>query len=93
MQPRKPLCWRRLARLATEIESRVDLRTRRVDALVPEEEWQRRDPSAWGRDASERYAVAGFISSACSANFIPALAFDMACAFRDVCRVVPRHNH
>jgi dihydroxy-acid dehydratase len=81
-----------LARLATGDRVRVDLRRRRVDALVPEEEWQARDlsgladppPTATPWQELYRTHVGQLHEGAC---------FEFACAFRSVCRTVPRHNH
>jgi len=81
-----------LARLRTGDRVRVDLRRRRVDALVPEGEWLARDTSAWDRvPAGEtpwqvlyRGHVGQLHSGAC---------LDFACSLRDVCRTVPRHSH
>ena len=84
-----------LARLRTGDRVRVDLRRRRVDALVPEAEWQGRaitplrhlrrsmPATPWQEHSSERI-LANFHTGAC---------LDFACAYRDVCRTVPRHNH
>ncbi len=81
-----------LARLRTGDRIRVDLRSRRVDALVPEAEWMARDISAfliapdnatpWQKIYREN--VGQLHTGAC---------LDMACAFRSVCNTVPRHNH
>jgi dihydroxy-acid dehydratase len=80
-----------LARLATGDRVRVDLRRRRVDALVPAEEWMARDvavaehpPTATPWQQLYRTHVGQLHEGAC---------FDFACAFRSVCRAVPRHNH
>ena len=81
-----------LARLRTGDRVRVDLRRRRVDALVPEAEWQARaiapfdtppvNATPWQQ--IHRSHVGQLHTGAC---------FDFACAYRDVCRTVPRHNH
>lgn len=81
-----------LARLRTGDRVRVDLRARRVDALVPEAEWLARDTSAWEHvppgdtpwQALYRGHVGQLHTGAC---------LEMACGFRDVCRTVPRHSH
>ncbi|MFM7075284.1 MAG: dihydroxy-acid dehydratase, partial [Planctomycetaceae bacterium] len=81
-----------LARLRTGDRVRVDLRVRRVDALVPEAEWLARDTSAWEHvppgdtpwQALYRGHVGQLHTGAC---------LEMACGFRDVCRTVPRHSH
>ena len=81
-----------LARLRTGDRVRVDLRSRRVDALVPEAEWQARDTSAFDTPPKNatpwqqlyRAHVGQLHTGAC---------LDFACAFRDVCATVPRHNH
>jgi dihydroxyacid dehydratase/phosphogluconate dehydratase len=81
-----------LARLRTGDRVRVDLRSRRVDALVPEAEWASRDPSEWAHPADAatpwqqlyRSHVGQLHTGAC---------LDFACGFRGVCSTVPRHNH
>ena len=81
-----------LARLRTGDRVRVDLRSRRVDALVPEAEWNARDTSAFDTPPANatpwqqlyRSHVGQLHTGAC---------LDFACAFRDVCATVPRHNH
>jgi dihydroxy-acid dehydratase len=81
-----------LARLRTGDRVRVDLRKRRVNALVPETEWKARqtapfdtppeDATPW-QELYRRY-VGQLHSGGC---------LDFACEYRDVCRTVPRHNH
>jgi len=81
-----------LARLRTGDRVRVDLRRRRVDALVAGEEWARRDTSRWENvpagdtpwQVLYRAHVGQLQSGAC---------LDLACDLRDVCRTVPRHSH
>jgi dihydroxy-acid dehydratase len=81
-----------LARLRTGDRVRVDLRTRRVDALVPEAEWAARDTSAFDTPPENatpwqqiyRSHVGQLHTGAC---------LDFACGFRNVCATVPRHNH
>jgi dihydroxy-acid dehydratase len=81
-----------LARLRTGDRVRVDLKTRHVDALVPEAEWNARDTSAWDAVPPNatpwqqlyRSHVGQLHTGAC---------LDFACAFRSVCSTVPRHNH
>ena len=81
-----------LARLRTGDRVRVDLRSRRVDALVPEAEWKARDTSAFDTPPPNatpwqqlyRSHVGQLHTGAC---------LEFACAFRDVCATVPRHNH
>ena len=81
-----------LARLRTGDRVRVDLVTRRVDALVPAAEWAARDTSAWDTvppgatpwQQLYRDHVGQLHTGGC---------LDFACAFRDVCRTVPRHSH
>lgn len=81
-----------LARLRTGDRVRVDLAARRVDALVPEGEWRARDISAWETvppgatpwQQLYRDHVGQLHTGGC---------LDFACAFRDVCRTVPRHSH
>ena len=81
-----------LARLRTGDRVRVDLPMRRVDALVPAAEWAARDTSAWDTvppgatpwQQLYRDHVGQLHTGGC---------LDFACAFRDVCRTVPRHSH
>lgn len=81
-----------LARLRTGDRVRVDLPARRVDALVSEEEWQRRaedalpepPPTATPWQQLYRAHVGQLDNGGC---------FDFACAYRGVCHTVPRHNH
>jgi dihydroxy-acid dehydratase len=81
-----------LARLRTGDRVRVDLRSRRVDALVPEAEWKARDTSAWDTQPANatpwqeihRRHISQLDTGAC---------FDFACAYRNVCATVPGHNH
>ena len=81
-----------LARLRTGDLVRVDLPMRRVDALVPAAEWAARDTSAWDTvppgatpwQQLYRDHVGQLHTGGC---------LDFACAFRDVCRTVPRHSH
>jgi xylonate dehydratase len=71
---------------------RVDLGARAVDALVPTAEWAARDTSAWDTVPTGatpwqqlyRDHVGQLHTGGC---------LDFACAFRDVCRTVPRHSH
>ena len=81
-----------LARLRTGDRIRVDLPARRVDALVPEAEWNARDTSAF--DASPENATPW---QAIYRNNVGQLhtggCFDFACSFRNVCATIPRHNH
>lgn len=81
-----------LARLRTGDRVRVDLKTRRVDALVPEAEWQARSTTAFATPPPNatpwqqlyRNHVGQLHTGAC---------FDFACEYRAVCAKVPRHNH
>ncbi|EDY17616.1 Dihydroxy-acid dehydratase [Chthoniobacter flavus Ellin428] len=81
-----------LSRLRTGDRVRVDLRARRVDAIVSEEEWQRRAldvppaPPATATPWQQLYRahVGQLDTGGC---------FDFACAYRGVCHTVPRHNH
>lgn len=81
-----------LARLRTGDRVRVDLKTRRVDALVPEAEWQARSTAAFATPPPNatpwqqlyRNHVGQLHTGAC---------LDFACEYRAVCAKVPRHNH
>lgn len=81
-----------LARLRTGDRVRVDLPARRVDAIVSDEEWQRRTadalpeppPTATPWQQLYRAHVGQLDTGGC---------FDFACGYRGVCHSVPRHNH
>lgn len=81
-----------LAKLRTGDRIRVDLKTRRVDALVPEAEWACRDTAAWAATPPSatpwqqlyRSHVGQLHTGAC---------LDFACEYRNVCATLPRHNH
>ncbi|MBM3877998.1 MAG: dihydroxy-acid dehydratase family protein [Verrucomicrobia bacterium] len=81
-----------LARLRTGDRVRVDLNTRRVDAIVPAAEWERRaaqpppaaPPSATPWQQLYRAHVSQLDAGAC---------LDFACAYCAVCATIPRHNH
>ena len=81
-----------LARLRTGDRVRVDLPARRVDALVPDAEWDARDTSAFDTPPANatpwqelyRSHVGQLHTGAC---------LDFACEYRAVCSTVPRHNH
>lgn len=81
-----------LARLRTGDRVAVDLNARRVDAMVPPDEWERRAsepltpaaPSATPWQAIYRTYVGQLDKGAC---------FEHACSFRAVCSQVARHNH
>ena len=81
-----------LARLRSGDRVRIDLNQRRVDALVPEAQWQARDAGSWGEMLENatpwqqiyRQHVGQLHTGAC---------LDFACDFRHVCANVPRHNH
>ena len=78
-----------LARLRTGDLVRVDLKTRRVDALVPEAEWNTRDTTAFDAPPANatpwqqlyRSHVSQLHTGAC---------LDFACEYRAVCATVPR---
>jgi dihydroxy-acid dehydratase len=82
----------RLARLRTGDCIRVDLGSRRVIALVPDEEWERRGreplpepvPSATPWQALYRKYTGQLHTGGC---------LDFACDYRNVCAEVARHNH
>jgi len=81
-----------LARLRTGDRVRVDLNTRRVDALVPADEWNRRaseplppsPPSHTPWEQLHRQTVGQLDTGACLECAVP---------FRCVGAHVPRHNH
>lgn len=81
-----------LARLRTGDRVRVDLRHRRVDALVPEAEWLARDTSAWERvppgDTPWQMLYRSHVGQLHTGGCL-----DVTCDLRDVCRTVPRHSH
>ncbi|HBJ36145.1 MAG TPA: dihydroxy-acid dehydratase [Planctomycetaceae bacterium] len=81
-----------LARLQSGDRVRIDLNTCRVDALVPEDQWQARKPVGWEIVPTTatpwqqiyRQHVGQLNTGGC---------LDFACQFRSVCDQVPRHNH
>lgn len=81
-----------LAKLRTGDHVRIDLVNRRVDALVPQEEWAAREnvvashlpKTATPWQEIYRNNVGQLHTGGC---------LDFACDFRDVCKTVPRHNH
>jgi dihydroxy-acid dehydratase len=80
-----------LARLRTGDRVRIDLNLRRVDALVPEAEWRRRDPIAPPVPATRtpwehlyRQNVGQLATGAC---------LECALAYRCATAPVARHNH
>ncbi len=81
-----------LAKLRTGDRVRIDLVNRRVDALVPQEEWAAREnvvashlpKTATPWQEIYRNNVGQLHTGGC---------LDFACDFRDVCKTVPRHNH
>jgi xylonate dehydratase len=81
-----------LAKLRTGDRVRIDLRSRRVDALVDEGEWAAREVEGLERVPASatpwqeiyRAHVGQLHTGGC---------LDFACGYREVCRAVPRHNH
>jgi dihydroxy-acid dehydratase len=81
-----------LAKLRTGDHVRIDLVNRRVDALVPQEEWAAREnvvashlpKTATPWQEIYRNNVGQLHTGGC---------LDFACDYRDVCKTVPRHNH
>jgi dihydroxyacid dehydratase/phosphogluconate dehydratase len=81
-----------LAKLRTGDRVRIDLVNRRVDALVPQEEWAVREnvvaahlpKTATPWQEIYRNNVGQLHTGGC---------LDFACDYRDVCKTVPRHNH
>ena len=81
-----------LARLLTGDRIRVNLNTRRVDALVPQPEWESRSIEAFQSPPIShtpwqqlyRNHVGQLHTGGC---------LDFACTFRNVCQTIPRHNH
>jgi len=89
-----------LAKLQTGDLVRIDLNTRRVDALVDPQTWEQRasyhtatelagtdgpiPPTATPWQQLYRQHVGQLHTGAC---------LDFACSFRDVCSKAPRHNH
>jgi dihydroxy-acid dehydratase len=85
-----------LAKLQTGDLVRIDLKARRVDALVDPQQWQAREQHAVEKMTEKcpetatpwqhlyRQSVGQLHTGGC---------LDFACSFRDVCREVPRHNH
>jgi dihydroxy-acid dehydratase len=81
-----------LVRLRTGDRVRVDLPARRVDALVPDDEWERR-----GREPLAEPAPAATPWQQLYRTYTGQLhtggCLDFACDYREVCGNVPRHNH
>lgn len=81
-----------LSRLKTGDRIRVNLRDRRVDAMVNADEWEARDTTAFDTEPVNatpwqqmyRQHVGQLHTGAC---------LDFACAFKNVCKTTPRHNH
>jgi len=81
-----------LARLQTGDIVRIDLNQRRVDALVPHDQWNARPITDWQTlpdDATPwqriyRQNVGQLQTGGC---------LEFACEFRNVCDTIPRHNH
>ncbi|XZE19874.1 IlvD/Edd family dehydratase [Pirellulaceae bacterium SH449] len=89
-----------LAKLRTGDRVRIDLTTRRVDALVDQAEWQ-------ARSMTDNDPLANQLPPRLRANATPwqelyrnhvgqlhtGGCLEFACEYRNVCRTVPRHNH
>lgn len=79
-----------LGKLRTGDWVRVDMPARRVDAMVPEDEWMARDidmeipATATPWQEIHRTHVSQLQTGGC---------LDFACEYREVCKTVPRHNH
>jgi dihydroxy-acid dehydratase len=81
-----------LGKLQTGDLVRIDLQTRRVDALVDPQQWNSRKSLAVDQVPETatpwqhlyRQNVGQLHTGGC---------LDFACSFRDVCRNTPRHNH
>lgn len=81
-----------LARLRTGDRVRVDLKTRRVDALVDQTEWLGRDISSW-LDAPENATPWQQLYRNHVGQLETGGCLEFACDYRSVCQGVPRHNH
>lgn len=81
-----------LARLRTGDLIRVDLRNRRVDALVPDEEWRRRDTSKWQVAPDDATPWQHLYRKHVNQLHLGG-CFEFACRFRAVCDGVGRDNH
>lgn len=81
-----------LARLQTGDRVRIDLTTCRVDALVPEDLWNARQPSG-GENVPATATPWQQIYRQHIGQLHTGGCFDFACQFRGVCNQVPRHNH
>jgi xylonate dehydratase len=81
-----------LARLRTGDRVRVDLHARRVDALVPEDEWKQR-----GRDPMPEPPPSAtpwqHLYRANAGQLHTGGCFDFACDYRAVCHTIQRHSH
>lgn len=81
-----------LGKLQTGDVVRVDLTNRRVDALVPEEQWQARpnafDPSTLTNETPWQQIYRQHVGQLHRGGCL-----ELACEFRQVCHRIPRHNH
>lgn len=89
-----------LAKLRTGDRVRIDLTTRRVDALVEPAEWQARsmtDHEPFADQLPMRLRANATPWQELYRNHVGQLhtggCLEFACEYRNVCRTVPRHNH
>jgi dihydroxyacid dehydratase/phosphogluconate dehydratase len=81
-----------LSKLRTGDRVRIDLRARRVDALVEEAQWAARSQEGIGSvpDSATPWQK---IYREYTGQLHTGGCLDFACSFRNVCKTVPRHNH
>ena len=81
-----------LSKLRTGDRVRIDLRARRVDALVEEAQWAARSHEGMGSvpDSATPWQK---IYREYTGQLHTGGCLDFACSFRNVCKTVPRHNH
>lgn len=89
-----------LAKLRTGDRVRIDLTTRRVDALVEPAEWQARsmtDHEPFANQLPMRLRANATPWQELYRNHVGQLhtggCLEFACEYRNVCRTIPRHNH
>jgi dihydroxy-acid dehydratase len=81
-----------LSKLRTGDRVRIDLRARRVDALVEEAQWAARSQEGM-ESVPESATPWQKIYREYTGQLHTGGCLDFACSFRNVCKTVPRHNH
>lgn len=81
-----------LARLRTGDIVRVDLRNRCVNAIVADDQWQKRDISQWQTPPQDKTPWQSLYRRHVN-QLHQGGCFDFACSFRSVCDGIGRDNH